>query len=177
MNRLIILFAIVFFSSCGGSADKTETTKLDTVSTVTYTPDLSTGSKMERKEQVMMLINMAKQTMDSIDAAYSNIRSSSRLVDLSLEEREDVNEALQQLNTTKELIILETQKEVIEQLREKTFSLNSVIDHINQTSVRLNNIALTISKISNIIEKTTNVLASGLTMGIIKPKTITADNQ
>jgi hypothetical protein len=31
-------------------------------------------------------------------------------MDLSMEKREDVNEALQQMNVTEELIVLETQK-------------------------------------------------------------------
>ncbi|HEY8689269.1 MAG TPA: hypothetical protein VIM07_08540 [Chitinophagaceae bacterium] len=93
-----------------------------------------------------------------------------------MEKREDVNEALQQMNVAKELIVLETQKEIIDQLRQKTNSLNSVIDHINKTSDRLNNIAITIAKVSDLIEKTTNVLASGFTMGIIKPKTEVVSN-
>lgn len=40
-----------------------------------------------------------------------------------MEKREDVNEALQQMNVTEELIVLETQKEIIDQLRQKTNSL------------------------------------------------------
>lgn len=176
MNRFIILFISAFlFFSCKNSADKSETQKTknttDTSSAFQFDPTMATGTKAEKEAQVTMLINITKQTMDSIDAAYTSVRSSSRLMNLSMEEREDVNEALQQMNVAKELIVLETQKEIIDQLREKTNSLNSVIDHINKTSDRLNNIALTISKISNIIQKTTSMLASGFTMGIIKPKT------
>ena len=181
MNRYIILFiAIPIFFSCKHSANRSAEQKTVDSSTVitepNYSPDIATGSKAEREAQITSLINVTKQTMDSIDVAYTTIRSSSRLMDLSMDEREDVNEALQQMNVAKELIVLETQKEIIDQLRQKTNSLNSVIAHINKTSERLNNIAVTISKVSNIIEKTTNILASSFTMGIIKPKTEVVSN-
>lgn len=176
----MILFGLGFLIlSCGRSTNKTEEEKKDTSSVITeqtYSPDIAAGTKAEKEAQLTTMINMTKQTMDSIDAAYTTIRSSSRLMNLSLEEREDVNEALQNMNVAKELIILQTQKEIIDQLRIKTNSLNSVIDHINKTSERLNNISKTISRISNIIEKTTNLLASGFTMGIIKPKTEVVQN-
>ena len=180
MKRNLILFSVVFLFSCSQSTDKSETqqteTTVDSASVKTYEQNMSAGSKSAKEEKVMALITMAKQTMDSIDAAYTTIRSSSRLMSLSLEEREDVNEALQQMNVAKELIILETQKEIIDQLQQKTNTLNSVIDHIYKTSDRLNNIAITISKVTNIIQKATNMLASGFTMGIIKPKTEVAAN-
>ena len=181
MNRCIILFiAISIFFSCKQSVKRSEQQKNIDSSTATtdqnYSPDVAMGSKAEKEAQITTLINVTKQTMDSIDAAYTTIRSSSRLMNLSLDEREDVNEALQQMNVAKELIVLETQKGIIDQLRQKTNSLNSVIDHINKTSGRLNNIAATISKVSNIIEKTTNLLASNFTMGIIKPKTEVVTN-
>jgi ABC-type transporter Mla subunit MlaD len=178
----MILFGLGFLIlSCGRSTNKTEDETKDTSSTgteETFSPEVAVaaGTKAEKEAQLTTMINMTKQTMDSIDAAYTTIRSSSRLMNLSLEEREDVNEALQNMNVAKELIILQTQKEIIDQLRLKTNSLNSVIDHINKTSERLNNISKTISRISNIIEKTTNLLASGFTMGIIKPKTEVVQN-
>ncbi|MEO7293363.1 MAG: hypothetical protein ABIW34_09695 [Ginsengibacter sp.] len=178
MNRFIILFiaALVFFS-CKSSTDRSETKKTtDTTSTLTFDPNGPSGTRAEKEAQITTLINITKQTMDSIDAAYTTIRSSSRLMILSQDERQDVNEALQQMNAAKELIVLETQKEIIDQLHEKTNSLNSVIDHIYKTSDRLNNISITISRVCNIIEKTTNMLASGFTMGIIKPKTEVASN-
>ena len=178
--RYIFLLSLVFFLfSCSRSKNRSaEQTKDSSTATTeqTYSPDIATGSKAEKEAQITTLINITKQTMDSIDVAYTTIRSSSRLMNLSFEEREDVNEALQQMNVAKELIVLETQKEIIDQLRKKTNSLNSVIDHINKTSDRLNNIAATISKVSNIIEKTTNILASSFTMGIIKPKTEVVSN-
>jgi hypothetical protein len=166
------LFTTLLFLSCKNSSDREKENAIDTASINRTITDekIATGTKTEKEARLMLMISMSKQAMDSIDFAYSSIRSSSRLMNLSLEEREDVNEALQQMNVAKELIVLETQKEIIDQLRDKTNSLKVVIDHINKTSDRLNNIAGTISKVSGIIEKTTNMLASAFTAGIIKPK-------
>lgn len=141
---------------------------------LTFEP-VPAGTRSEKQAQVKLLISISRQTMDSIDAAYILVRGSSRVMDLSIEERENVNEALQQMNVAKELIVLETQKEIIDQLRQKTNSLNSMIDQINKTSFRLNQISNTISKVSSLIERTTNMLSSGFAIGIIKPKTAVAN--
>lgn len=166
--------------ACNNAADRSETKQTknttDSTATLTFDPNGPAGTKAEKEAQITTLINITRQTMDSIDVAYTTVRSTSRLMNLSLEEREDVNEALQQMNVAKELIVLETQKEIIDQLEQKTSSLNSLIAHMNKTSDRLNNISVTISKVCNIIAKTTNMLSSGFTMGIIKPKTEVVSN-
>jgi len=46
---------------------------------------------------------------------------------LSIDERQQLNYALQQLNDTRELIILETQKDVPDNLREKAASFKSMV--------------------------------------------------
>lgn len=191
MNKYVLFLSLVcLLFSCGTSADKTETTARDSTSTAadntseytttatddTYDGTAPAGTKTERQQQTLQLINIANQTMDSIDAAYTSIRNSSRNLGLTLEEREHVNEALLQMNIVKELILLETQKEIIFQLQQKANTLNSVIIDMNKTSERLNHISATVAKVSGIIEKTTNVLSSGLTMGIIKPKSDIAAN-
>jgi hypothetical protein len=179
MKRVLhFLFASVLIISCKNSSNREKENTTDTAAINRTITDekIATGTKTEKEARLMQMISMSRQAMDSIDVAYSSIRSSSRLMNLSFEEREDVNEALQQMNVAKELIVLETQKEIIDQLRDKTNSLRTVIDHINKTSDRLNNIAGTISKVSGIIEKTTNMLAFAFTIGIIKPKIETGAN-
>ena len=126
-------------------------------------------SDIEKKERVNALMSESKRTLDSIDIAYSFIRKQSRLQNLSLEEREQVNEALMELNDSKDLIVLEMEHRIINDLKEKTASLQIVMQDMNSKSEKLMHIAQTLSRISSIITKTTNVLADALTLGIIRP--------
>lgn len=128
------------------------------------------GPSFNNNEQVQLLIASAKEAMDSIDLAYTNLRSSIRFIDLSLDDREKINEALQAMNNTKELIILETQKQMIDELTQKSLLLKNVVNEINAKSGKMKSICLTISHISNIIKKTTDLFAAALTAGVIKPK-------
>lgn len=74
------------------------------------------------------------------------------------------------MNNTKELIILETQKQMIDELTQKSLLLKNVVNEINAKSGKMKSICLTISHISNIIKKTTDLFAAALTAGVIKPK-------
>jgi hypothetical protein len=147
----------------------------------------TTGAKRERagrsikagrsvteadRQKVQMLISTSKMAMDSIDVTYKSIRSSSKLLKLTAEERESVNEALQNLNVLKELIILETQSAVIQQLKEKTTELYGVMDEMSSKSDKLNEIAAKIGKVSGIVKKTTDALAAALSSGIIRPRMV-----
>ena len=174
--NLLLLCIIIIACSCGGAREKRPTANKRVDTALKFDPNAPSGTKMEREAQLSALVNISRQAMDSIDVAYTSVRSSSRLMNLSMEEREDLNEALQQMNVAKELIVLQTQREIIDQLREKTNSLNAVIDHINKTSDKLNNIATTIPRVTHIIEGTTNMLASAFSAGIIKPKSGRAQN-
>lgn len=134
--------------------------------------DDNTAAGEAAKEQLRLVIATAKNAMDSIDATYRLVRSSSRLLNLSLDERQQVNEALLEMNNAKDLIVLETQKAVIDQLQQKTTSLNSLVAEMNTKSKKLKEISNHLSHVCGIIQNTTNALATALTSGIIKPKII-----
>lgn len=161
---------IIFISSCNNSSKSKENKEpynprdepLPTVG-----DNLNEAAK---KEQLKLLIRESRKTLDSIDNAYYNIRVEVRKKSLSLYEKEQVNEALMELNDTKDLIVLETQNAVIAQLKQKTASLQSVMRDMNTKSAELQNIISTLTRISGVIEKTTNILAVALTTGIIKPR-------
>jgi uncharacterized protein (DUF885 family) len=129
-----------------------------------------------KKEKLSMLLDESKRTLDSIDVAYSSIRKESRQRQLTLDEREHVNEALMELNDAKDLIVLEVEKSIINELKEKTVALQNVMDGMNAKSDKLTRIAQTLSRVSGIIEKTTNLLAEALSAGIVRPKIVSDES-
>ncbi len=177
MNRILfILLSSCLLAACGGE-NSVDTETPDSSSTTRKPMRERIGrpraGKMvtaEERKQVQMLINTSRMAMDSIDVAYKSIRTSSKLLKLTAEERETVNEALQGLNTMKELIILETQSAVIAQLKEKTTELYGVMNEMSEKSDKLNEIAAKIGKVSGIVKKTTDALAAALSSGIIRPR-------
>src|SRR5687768_1344329 len=101
MNRflIIVLFAL---TACGGeNSVEPEATETKTEKKVrTERLGKPRAGKMvteAQRQQVQMLISTSKMAMDSIDAAYKSVRTSSKLLKLTVEERETVNEALQGL--------------------------------------------------------------------------------
>jgi hypothetical protein len=132
------------------------------------------GENMSASEKAKLeeLITESKKTLDSIDVAYSFVRKQSRLQNLSLDEREQVNEALIELNDAKDLIVLEMEQKIINDLKEKTTSLQIVMQDMNTKSHKLMHIAQTLSRISGVIAKTTNLLAGALAVGLIRPRII-----
>lgn len=166
--RNLFLFALVLSiaASCNSKPDK----KDDQVVNPRDLPSPSTGETINKEQQLNILITESRKTLDSIDAAYQNIaleRENSRGMDMY--DKEQINEALMELNDAKDLIVLETQQRVISELKEKTASLQSVMQKMNTASAKMQNIVRTVSRISSIIEKTTNTLAMALTSGIIRP--------
>ncbi len=175
-----ILFSVFILWACGGKnsveGEETETTTTNKRSTERIgRPRAGKMVTEEQRRKVQMLISTSKTAMDSIDVAYKSIRTSSKLLKLTVEERETVNEALQGLNALKELIILETQSAVIQQLKAKTTELYEVMDEMSAKSEKLNEIAARIAKISGIVKKTTDILAAALSSGIIKPNMVGMD--
>lgn len=176
--KFFILFFIVFagFTSCQNNSHET-TSASDSSQNINprnrRMPSTG-GSENAKAEQLNMLIAESKKTLDSIDAAYKNIATERSNRSMSIYEREQVNEALMELNDAKDLIILETQEAVIAELKEKTSSLKLVMQKMNTASSKMQNIARSLSKISGIIEQTTNILASALTYGIIRPRIVAA---
>lgn len=132
--------------------------------------NISSAEKAKLEE----LISESKKTLDSIDVAYSFVRKQSRLQNLSLDEREQVNEALIELNDAKDLIVLEMEQKIINDLKEKTTSLQIVMQDMNTKSDKLMHIAQTLSRISGVITKTTNLLAGALAVGLIRPRIVPA---
>jgi DNA anti-recombination protein RmuC len=183
-----VIMAFAFLASCGTNSDSdtwNDTMNSESVDSATsrlydslqtMKPFAKSMTDDAIEAQINSLLEQSRSTLDSIDNAYKYIRVTSKVQNLTIEEREQVNEALLQLNNTKELIILEIQQSVISQLKEKTASLHTVIDNLNVKSKRLENIISTLSRVSGIIEKTTNALASALSSGIIRPKISEAAN-
>src|SRR5205085_4742932 len=102
------------------------------------------GEKMtasDKEARLELLINESKRTIDSIDMAYKNIRRDSRANKLSMDERNQVSEALIDLSNARDLIILDMQQTVINDLKEKTLALQTVMQDMNTKSQQLRNIA------------------------------------
>ena len=171
-KSLLLLFtASLLLIACGTDSNKEKESKKRNNEIVEEFP--TTGETMsaeEKKEKLAMLIKESKKTLDSIDQAYKNIRSESRRNALSLEEREQVNEALMELNDAKDLIVLEMQETVVNELKEKTASLKTVMKDMNLRSEKMLNIAQTLSRVSGVIEKTADLLAGALSIGLVRPK-------
>ena len=172
--KRVILFSLpglmLIIIACNSSSDTKDTseTKKDSASYFDSTASVSLAK--ERDMQLNLIIEAAKMTLDSIDAAYTFVRSSSKLMSLSLDDREQLNFALQQMNDTRDLIILETQKEVLDQLQEKASSFKTMVTSMHKRSSKLENITRSLSRLSDLIQKTTDALVSAFSSGIIKPR-------
>lgn len=166
-----ILFFLFLFTACQSNTnnDDKENPGKEYEINDKLPPSGEPISDIEKKERVNALMSESKRTLDSIDAAYSFIRKESRAQNLSLDEREQVNEALIELNDAKDLIVLEMEHRIINDLKEKTASLKVVMQDMNSKSEKLMHIAQTLSRISGVIAKTTNLLSGALALGIIRP--------
>ncbi|MBS1576736.1 MAG: hypothetical protein JST09_15665 [Bacteroidetes bacterium] len=164
-----VLFIAVYIS-CNSSSDSGNTGTLPQ-DTATYF-DTTTGVSLqrEREMQMNMIIEAARMTLDSINSAYTLVFNSSKTMSLSVDERQQLNFALQQMNDTRELIILETQKEVLDNLQEKAASFKSMVKSMGVKSTKLINIARSLTHLSDLIQHTTDALADAFSSGIIKPK-------
>lgn len=150
-NISCCFFASLFIIACGTASNKE---KEETRNDSAEHSNNNTGLGNEAgKEQLNSLITESKKTMDSIDIAYNYIRRLSPMLNLSADDRQQVNEALMELNSAKELIILETQQAVIQQLNQKTASLNVITKEMNVKSEKLQNIATTLTRICGLIKK------------------------
>lgn len=172
MQRLLWLFTLTLFFSCKNSDDAAVNKSAGKEYEI---PDeeMPSGEKLtnnEKRERIAALIAESKRTLDSIDVAYRVIRKESRKQTLSFDEREQVNEALMELNDAKDLIVLEMEKTIINELKEKTTLLQTVMEDMTAKSEKLNRIAQTLSRVSGMIEKTTNLLAGALSAGLVRPK-------
>ncbi len=171
MKKLLLLCLSVHLFACSGDeSEKAETHKKKYEVDDTLPPSGGKMSASEKQAQLALLVNESRRTMDSIDVAYKTIRHDSKTATLSLDERETVNEALLELNNAKDLIVLETQQRVIDGLKEKSSALKVVMNDMNLKSQQLMNIANTLTRISGVIEKTTNLLATALSTGLIRPR-------
>jgi adenylosuccinate synthase len=172
MKRVLLfcLPAMMLMIACNSSSDTKDTSEAKKDSTSYYDTTSGVSLAKEREMQTNIVIEAAKTTLDSIDAAYTYVRSSSKLMSLSLDDREQINFALQQMNDTRDLIILETQKEVLDQLQEKASSFKTMVASMHGRSAKLENITRSLSRLSDLIQKTTDVLVSAFSSGIIKPK-------
>lgn len=161
--------AIAAIISCNSSSDNNVgVTPTDSTSYFDTTAGISL--EKEKEMQMNMVIEAARMTLDSINTAYTFVFNSSKTMSLSVDERQQLNFALQQMNDTRELIILETQKDVLDNLQAKAASFKSMVTSIGVKSAKLNSIVKSLTRLSDLIQKTTDVLADAFSSGIIKPK-------
>jgi hypothetical protein len=160
---------ILVFLSCNSSSDNgVGTSSKDSASYFDTTAGVSL--EKEREMQMNMVVEAARTTLDSINTVYTIVFNSSKTMSLSVDERQQLNFALQQMNDTRELIILETQQDVLEHLQEKAASFKSMVIAMGGRSAKLANLAKSLSRLSNLIESTTNAITDAFSSGIIKPK-------
>ena len=88
---------------------------------------------------------------------------------LSIDERQKLNYTLQQLTDTRKLIMLETQKDVPDNLQEKAASFKSMVISMGAQSARLANLAKYIDQLVRPYTTNYNALTDAFS-GIIKPK-------
>jgi hypothetical protein len=173
MKKTLIIIscflAILHLSSCNSSADNgVGTSAKDSASYFDTTAGVSL--EKEREMQMNLVVEAARMTLDSINTVYTAVFNSSKTMSLSVDERQQLNFALQQMSDTRELIILETQQDVLEHLQEKAASFKSMVTSMGGRSAKLANLAKSLSRLSNLIESTTNAIADAFSSGIIKPK-------
>jgi len=173
MKKIIVLFSlfvIMLMIACNSSSDTKGASEVQKDSASYFDTTAGVSLAKEREMQLNLIIEVAKTTLDSIDVAYTFVRSSSKIMSLSLDDREQLNVVLQQMNDTRDLIILETQKEVLDQLQEKAASFRTMVTAMQGRSVKLTTITRKLSSLSDLIQKTTDALVGAFTSGIIKPR-------
>lgn len=161
---------ITGLASCNSSSDSGEAEVSTTDSSSYFDTTAGISLERERERQVNMIIEVARMTLDSINSAYTLVFNSSKTMSLSVDERQQLNFLLQQMNDARELIILETQKDVLDNLQAKAASFKSMVASMGTKSAKLNNIARSLARLSDLIQKTTDALTDAFSSGIIKPK-------
>lgn len=171
LKILSYLLVLVIFMSCESSSDNDS----KKVSSKDYQiddklpPSGEPESEGTKEEKLNTLIAESRKTLDSIDVSYSFINRERTRQTLSLDEREEVNEALLELSEAKDLIVLQMEQAVIDSLKSKTENLEGMTKQLGSMSNKLVHIAQSLSRVSGMIEKTTNLLAGALAVGIIRP--------
>lgn len=167
----LIIFSYVLLIACNSSADNNTTTEeVPAVDSADLNPNSGVKVDLTREEQMEMLVSTVDETLDSIDAAYSYIRQSSSKLSLSLDERQQVNLALQQINDARDLIILEAQEEMLQQLQQKTTAFKAMVGGMKTKTTKLADIAKSLARLSDMLQKATDAIVSAASSGIIKPR-------
>lgn len=168
---LFILFSFVLLIACNSSADKnTATEETPAIDSADLNRNSGVKAELTAEEQMEMLILTVDETLDSIDAAYSYIRQSSSKLSLSLDERQQVNLALQQINDARDLIILEAQEDMLQQLQQKTTAFKTMVGTMKTKTNKLADISKSLARLSDMLQKATDAIVSAASSGIIKPR-------
>lgn len=168
---LLIIVSFVLLTACNSSTDSNTTTEeVPAVDSADLNRNSGVKGGLTQEEQMEMLIMTVDETLDSIDAAYSYIRQSSGKLSLSLEERQQVNLALQQINDARDLIILEAQEDMLEQLQQKTNAFKAMVGSMKTKTNKLADISKSLARLSDMLQKATDAIVSAASSGIIKPK-------
>lgn len=172
---LLLLTASLLFACKDSSDNEKANKKTEYPLDENLSPSGEKMTASDREAKLEMLITESKRTVDSINIAYNTIRRESRISKLSMDERNQVSEALLDLSNARDLIILDMQQSVINELNHKTQALQTVMQDMSVKSQQMLNIATTLSRVSGIIEKTTTLLSSALSIGLVRPKINVAD--
>lgn len=169
----LIIFSFVLLIACNSSTDTNTTTEeVPAIDSADLNPKSGVRGELTPEEQMEMLILTVDETLDSIDAAYSYIRQSSSKLSLSLDERQQVNLALQQINDARDLIILEAQEDMLEKLQQKTTAFKTMVSGMKTKTNKLADISKSLTRLSDMLQKATDAIVSAASSGIIKPRTV-----
>lgn len=169
LKKISYLFILLVLAGCQSNNDSEKVSSKDYEINDNLPPSGEPEFEGTKEQRLNLLMAESKKTLDSIDFTYTFINRERTRQQLSLDEREEVNEALLELSEAKDLIVLQMQQAVIDSLKSKTESLENVTKQLGSMSQKLVHIAQSLSRVSGMIEKTTNLLAGALAVGIIRP--------
>lgn len=175
MKNFLLLFFSFLLVACNGNKEDRVPTGRDYAGNEALP---SSGEKAtDDEEKLSALVEQSQRTVDSIDAAYKSIRTQGDRSNLSLDEREQVSEALMELSDARDLILLRMEESVIADLNQKTVALRALVGGMQTQSEKLNKMAATLARVSKIISATTTALTEAMTMGLVRPRMSGANSQ
>ncbi len=191
-TTVVVITAVLLFAACNNNAadESTAAESSTTADTGTYKPYIAPDNKpvsgytkpedaekAERQKMILMQIDSTYTAIDLLDEAKKEMTELSP-ADLSVAERNKKSKAIFSINLIQNELTRELDASILANLKSRTSELAGVTAQLEKNVAHLQSVTQKLNKATQCIGRLTNLMATCLSKGWIKPitpKTSTAE--
>lgn len=188
----MIIFLVVFFAACNNNAADAADSKTDNIAadTSTYKPYVAPDNravsgytkpedieKAERQKMILMQIDSTYTAINLLDDAKEEMTDNSP-AELTVAERNKKSKAINSINLIQNDLTRALDASILSNLKTRTNELAGITAQLEKNVAHLQSVTQKLNKATQCIGRLTNVMATCLSKGWIKPitpKTSSAD--